>query len=140
MEEVLEKTTYSRSTVERNLLQSLKGFKSGWRYDSSVKVKSPPTKATPMWPKKCVEEYNSVTGKVLRHYMTIEDAAAAKNIGADRIKMYLSQPLSQRSTDPYGNSFCYITLTEEQARRGMSLVVSFIVNFSYNPITCPTYL
>ena len=123
IEEVLEKTTYSRGTVEKSLLQSLKGYNCGWRYVNAgkEKIKDPPIKAIPRWPKKCIEEYNTVTGKVLRHYMTIEDAAFAKNISVDRIKMYLNQPLGQRTTDPYGNGFCYTILTEEQARIGMYL-------------------
>ena len=148
IEEVLEKTTYARGTVERNLLQSLKGFNCGWRYENSGKekmkdlpmkdlpMKDLPMKAITKWPKKCIEEYNTVTGKVLRHYMTIEDAASAKNISVDRIKMYLNQPLSQRTTDPYGNGFSYTVLTEEQARKGMKFLISFIVNFTSNPTTC----
>ena len=131
IEEVLEKTTYTRGTVEKKLEQSLNGFNSGWRYDNSSKVKVPQIKNIPAWPKRCIEEYNSVTGKVLRHYMTIEDAAVHKNIPVDRIKMYLSQPLSQRTTDPYGNGFCYVTLTEEQARRG---ILRHSVYFSSSPI------
>jgi hypothetical protein len=124
IEEVLEKTTHSRGTVERNLQQSLKGFNCGWRYDDSTSKKN--ADATKKWPGKVIEEYNGITGKVLRHYMTIEDAAAAKNISADKLKTMLSQPLSLRTTDPYGNGFCYLAMTEAQAHRGRPFVVMYM--------------